>query len=96
MLSTSTPKFIERELTAEGPKVAMSVGAFGTVFGVQLAVLFQSPFLGLRFQVAVPANERATIRHNKTQRTGKSLFISRSQQKAAEIARQYQELRLDH
>jgi hypothetical protein len=36
-------------------KVAMSSGPLGTVAGVQLAAVFQSPLAGLRFQVALPA-----------------------------------------
>ncbi len=36
-------------------KVAVSVAAFGTVAGVQLAAVFQSPLVGFRFQVALPA-----------------------------------------
>lgn len=36
-------------------KVAVSEGPFGTVAGVQFAALFQSPLVGLRFHVALPA-----------------------------------------
>ena len=36
-------------------KVAISAGPFGTVAGVQFAAVPQSPLLGLRFHVALPA-----------------------------------------
>ena len=75
-------------------KLAVSEGPFGTVFGVQFAAVFQSPLIGLALQVALPANEWAAIKHEKTQMTRKSLFIPRSQQKAAMISRQYEEREL--
>ena len=34
----------------------MSVLLLGTVAGVQFAAVFQSPLVGLRFQVALPAS----------------------------------------
>ena len=69
-------------------KDAMSVGPFGTVAGVQLAGVFQSPLVGFALQVALPANEWAAIKHEKTQMMGKKLLMLQSQQKAAEISRQ--------
>src|SRR5690348_14209691 len=66
----------------------MSAGPFGTVFGVQLAAVFQSPLTGLALQVALPANEWAAIKHEREQNTGKSLFILPSQQKSAAISSQ--------
>ena len=72
----------------EAPKVATSVGELGTVAGVQLVAVFQSPVVGLALQVALPANDWAAIKHEKAQMTGKSFFILRSQQKAAGISRQ--------
>ena len=42
-------------LRCEVAKVAMSAGPFGTVLGIQLAAVFQSPLVGLRFQVALSA-----------------------------------------
>ena len=39
----------------EVENVAISVRPLGTVCGVQLAGVFQSPLVGLRFQVALPA-----------------------------------------
>jgi hypothetical protein len=33
----------------------MSAVPFGTVLGIQLVAVFQSPLAGLRFQVALPA-----------------------------------------
>jgi hypothetical protein len=71
--------------------VAVSAGSFGTVAGVQFAAVFQSPLVGLRFQVALPAKEWAAIKHEKTQTTGKNVFILPSQQKAARISRQYED-----
>jgi len=65
------------------PKDATSLAPFGTVAGVQLAVVFQSLLVGVRFQVALPAKELTAIKHKKTRMTGKSLFMLRSQQKAA-------------
>lgn len=47
----------EREtlVVFERLKVATSEGPFGMVAGVQFAGVFQLPLLGLRFQVALPA-----------------------------------------
>ncbi len=42
-------------VVCETSKVAVSVGSLGTVAGVQLLGVFQSPLAGLRFQVALPA-----------------------------------------
>lgn len=39
----------------ERAKVAVSADPFGTVIGIQLAAVFQSPEWGLCFQVALPA-----------------------------------------
>ena len=52
--SSSIPSEIEIAVILETPKLAISVGPLGTVGGVQLAAVFQSPLLGLRFQVALP------------------------------------------
>ena len=48
---------LEMEMTPifETSKVAVSFDPLGTVAGVQLAAVFQSPLAGLRFQVALPA-----------------------------------------
>jgi hypothetical protein len=45
------------------------------VAGVQLAAVFQSPLIGFALQVALPANERAAIKHETTQTMGESFFI---------------------
>ena len=45
----------ETSVTDDVPNVAMSVVELGTVFGVQFSAVFQSPLVGLRFQVALPA-----------------------------------------
>ena len=55
MLFTSIEAVIETSVLLETPKVAISFGPFGTVAGVQFAAVFQSPLVGLRFQVALPA-----------------------------------------
>src|SRR5262245_29323618 len=51
---TSVEDESDRAAALERPKVAVSDGPFGTVCGVQLAAVFQSPLVGLRFQVALP------------------------------------------
>jgi hypothetical protein len=71
----------------ETPNVAVSFGPSGIVAGAQLALLLQSPLVGLRFQVALPAKEWAAIKHEERQRPRKNLFILRSQQKPAIISR---------
>ena len=45
----------ETALILEKPNVAISAGPLGTVRGVQLAALFQSPLIGLSRHVALPA-----------------------------------------
>src|SRR5437016_7489910 len=45
----------EMAVMFETSNVAVSDGSLGTVFGVQFAAVFQSPLVGLRFQVALPA-----------------------------------------
>ena len=49
----------EREtlVTLEASKVATSDRPFGTVAGVQFAAVFQSPLVGLKFQVALSATK---------------------------------------
>jgi hypothetical protein len=78
----------------DAPNVAVSLGPFGTVAGVQLVAVLQSPLVGFRFQVALPAKEWPAINSENKQTTGKSLFIPQSQQKAAAISRQYEECEL--
>ena len=57
-------------LVFDWPNVATSVSLFGTVPGVQFSAVFQSPLVGLRFQVALPANESSAISHqNKSEET---------------------------
>jgi hypothetical protein len=46
MLLTSVFSEIETSVVLERPKVAVSAGPFGTPFGVQLKVVFQSPEMG--------------------------------------------------
>ena len=45
----------ETSVMLETSKVAPSSEPLGTVAGVQLAAVFQSPLAGLRFHVALPA-----------------------------------------
>src|SRR5215471_13800160 len=87
-IDATSVKLAESDTSAvmETPNVAVSVGPLGTVAGTQLVAVFQSPLMGLALQVALPAKECATIKHEKTQRIGKSLFMFQSQQKAAEFS----------
>ena len=55
ILSTSVKAKIETPLLLETANVATSAGPFGTVAGVQLAAVFQSPVVGLVLQAALPA-----------------------------------------
>lgn len=56
-LKAFTSSSVESEIAVvfETAKVATSSGPFGTIAGVQFAAVFQSPVVGLRFQVALPA-----------------------------------------
>ena len=87
MLFTVTALARLMPVVLEAPNVATSALPLGTVAGVQFAAVFQSPLVGLRFQVALPANEWAAIKQEKRQMTGKSFFMLRSQQKTAAISR---------
>ena len=53
----STSVWAEREMAVafELPNVATSAGSLGTVSGVQFTAVFQSPLVGVSFQVALPA-----------------------------------------
>src|SRR5437868_12825311 len=51
--STSLDKVMEGLF--EVAQVATSLGPLGTALGTQLVAVFQSPEVGLRFQVALPA-----------------------------------------
>jgi hypothetical protein len=55
MLSTTVCAEIETSVVFETAKVAMWVGALGTVFGIQFAAVFQSPLVGFELQAALPA-----------------------------------------
>jgi hypothetical protein len=52
---TSAPAEIEIAVILDWPNVPTSFGPFGTVFGVQLAGLFQLLSTGFKFHVALPA-----------------------------------------
>jgi len=58
-LKTSLSTIVEADsdswVICETSKVAASSSPLGTVAGVQLAGVFQSSLVGLRFQVALPA-----------------------------------------
>jgi len=45
----------ETPVVFDTSNVAVSDDPFGTVDGVQFAAVFQSPLMGLRFHVALPA-----------------------------------------
>ena len=53
--ATSVNIEMETPVVFETANVAVSVGLFGTVAGIQFAAVFQSLLPGLRFQVALPA-----------------------------------------
>jgi hypothetical protein len=55
VLVTSTVLERERPFVFESANVAVSADPLGTVAGDQLAGVFQSPLVGLRFQVALSA-----------------------------------------
>jgi hypothetical protein len=46
---------METSITAEVSNVAISLGPLKTVFGIQLAAVFQSPLEGFRSQIALSA-----------------------------------------
>jgi hypothetical protein len=50
----------------DAPKVAVSVPRIGTVAGVQLVAVFQSPLVGLALHVALPAKQWAAIKDEET------------------------------
>src|SRR5712691_5339060 len=52
---------MEIAVVFEAPNVAMSDGPLGTVLGVQLAPVFQLPFVGFRFHVALPAEANCAL-----------------------------------
>ena len=88
MLSTSTGgNTIEVAGALETPKVAMSAEPFGTVAGVQLAAVLQSPVVGLRFQVALPPKATVPKMRDKANAGKRENFISQSQQKVTAISR---------
>ena len=52
---TSVVTAMKGRLILEVANVAVSAGPFGTVAGVQLVAVIQSPVAGVAFQVALPA-----------------------------------------
>ena len=66
--STAVSAESEIAVTLETSTVAISVGLLGTVFGIQLASVFQSPFVGLRFQVALPSAVQGPDRWRRPKR----------------------------
>ena len=67
---TSVAAESETLVMLETPKVAVSLGPLGTVDGVQLPAVFQSPVAGLPFQVALPANAvPSTTKDRETNKT---------------------------
>jgi hypothetical protein len=59
--STVVSAEMETFVMFDMPNVAVSVVPFGTVVGVQFAGVFQSPELGLRSHVALPARAELEI-----------------------------------
>jgi len=77
MLLTWVSSDIETKVVFDRPKVAISAGPLGTLAGVQLAAVFQSPEMGSRSQVALPAranSARKNIRPEAVSET-KSLLV---------------------
>src|SRR5450432_720408 len=70
MLLTSVLAERETPVTLETPNVALSAELLGTVAGVQLEAVFQSPVRGLRFHVALPA-EAACVKSKASSRADK-------------------------
>ena len=60
-----TPVSAEREtaVVPDNPKVAVSAAALGTVAGVQLPAVFQSPDPGTSFHVELPARAEVCRRN---------------------------------
>jgi hypothetical protein len=82
---TSVAAESERLVRLELLKVPISAGPLGIVAGVQLATVFQSPLVGLRFQVALPASASVTLRRTRVGR--RNTFIAKSNRKVAVFAR---------
>src|ERR1043166_726561 len=59
---TSTLDESDISVMFEAANVAVSLGPFGTVLGIQLAAVFQSPLIGSSCQVALPANPACIVR----------------------------------
>jgi len=77
MLLTWVFSEMETLVVLERPNVATSAGPLGTVTGVQFVGVFQSPELGLRSHVALPAyanSARKNIRPEAVSET-KSLLV---------------------
>src|SRR6266705_2609583 len=55
MLLTSVVVDVEMSVVLETSKVAVSLGPFGTVFGIQFVAVFQSPLIGFMLHVALSA-----------------------------------------
>src|SRR3954468_20130026 len=82
-LATSNLSDTEISVVFELSKVAVSVGPFGSVAGVQLAAIFQSPLVGFRFQMALPAivfgqGRAMTNGATRAEITGRAFIGSRS------------------
>ncbi len=72
-LSTATAAESETAVVLEVAKVAMSLVPLGTVDGVQIAAVFQSPLAELDFQVALPASVR--VMRRQVRRISRADFI---------------------
>src|SRR3954463_4313753 len=62
-------------VTFEAPNVAMSVVAFGTLCGLQLAAVFQSPLIGFLAHVALPARQGRCAAENSSAAATKNLSL---------------------
>src|SRR2546430_8860920 len=62
-------------VTFDAPNVAMSVVEFGTVCGLQLAAVFQSPLVGFVAHVALPAKEGRCTAKNTSAAAARNLSV---------------------
>src|SRR3954466_11917316 len=80
--STSLDKVMEGLF--EVAQVATSLGPLGTALGTQLVAVFQSPEVGLRFQVALPAKAPRVKAEWTIRRVTSLVFIIGRRQKGPE------------
>ena len=82
-------------VTLEVPKVATSDGPSGTVFGIQLAAVSQSPLEGLADQVALPAEANGVVAAQRSAGKQKSSFMAAIEAETASPVEPNEAHRLD-